>query len=237
MLLKTGKPLRGFHPIYLACIYGIALFLGGLNSLTFFGPFDVWVYIFRAGYVFTCVGALIFLGVIGSTLRGSLPDLERSRLRVIFVGALLGLLIPTLSTVLTSSFQLAIPYNFALVPTVFFPLSVAYALLKYSLFDLGNSLKVGLSRIALTAFLLAMYALVVFLLAPWVSTESDLLSRCFSPSWSWSFSIRCFVGLKQWWIDMFIARIMTLYVCKRKSVCFSAPWLHRRRWLRVLSKE
>jgi signal transduction histidine kinase len=173
LLLKTGKPLRGSHPIYLACIYGIALFLGGLNSLTFFGPFEAWVYIFRAGYVFTCLGALIFLGVIGSTLRGSLPDLERSRLRVIFVGALLGLLIPTLSTVLTSSFQLAIPYNFALVPTVFFPLSVAYALLKYSLFDLGNSLKVGLSRIALTAFLLAMYALVVFLLAPWVSTESD----------------------------------------------------------------
>ena len=25
LLLKTGKPLRGFHPIYLACIYGIAL--------------------------------------------------------------------------------------------------------------------------------------------------------------------------------------------------------------------
>ncbi len=173
LLLKTGKSLRGSHPIYLASIYGIAFFLGALNSLTFFGPLDAWVYIFRAGYVFTCVSALIFLGVIGSALCGSLPDLERSRLRVIFVGALLGLLIPTLSTVLTSSFQLAIPYNFALVPTVFFPLAVAYALLKYSLFDLGNSLKVGLSRIALTAFLLAIYALVGLLLAPWVSTDSD----------------------------------------------------------------
>jgi signal transduction histidine kinase len=173
LLLKTGTPLRRSHPIYLVCIYGIALLLGGLNSLTFFGPFEAWVYIFRAGYVFTCVGALIFLGVIGSALHGSLPDLERSRLRVIFVGGLLGLLIPTLSTVLTSSFQLAIPYNVALVPTVFFPLSVAFALLKYSLFDLGNSLKVGLSRIALTVFLLAMYALVVVLLGPWGSTESD----------------------------------------------------------------
>jgi signal transduction histidine kinase len=173
LLLKTGKPLRRSHPVYLVCIYGIALFLGGLNSLTFFGRAETWIYIFRVGYVFTCVGALVFLGIIWSALRSSLADLERSRLRVMFVGALLGFLLPTLSTVLTSSFQLAIPYNVALVPTVFFPLSVAYALLKYSLFDLGNALKVGLSRIALTAFLLAMYALVVFLLAPWAGTESD----------------------------------------------------------------
>src|SRR5262245_8105344 len=173
LLLKTGTPLRASHPIYLVCIYGIALVLGALNSLTFFGPFEAWVYIFRAGYVFTCVGAVIFLVVVGLALHTSLPDLERSRLRVIFVGALLGLLIPTLGTVLTSSFKLGIPYNVALVPTVFFPLAVAFALLKYSLFDLGNSLKIGLSRIALTVFLLAIYALVVVLLAPWVSTGSD----------------------------------------------------------------
>ena len=141
LLLKTGKPLRRSHPVYLVFIYGIALLLGGLNSLTFFGRSETWIYVFRAGYVFTCVGALAFLAVIWSALRGSLSDLERSRLRVMFVGALLGFLLPTLSTVLTSSFQLAIPYNVALVPTVFFPLSVAYALLKYSLFDLGNALK------------------------------------------------------------------------------------------------
>src|SRR5262245_34913244 len=65
LLLKAGTPLRGAHPIYLACIYGIALVLGGLNSLTFFGPFEAWVYVFRAGYVFTCVGAVIFLVVVG----------------------------------------------------------------------------------------------------------------------------------------------------------------------------
>jgi len=173
LLLKTGKPLRRSHPVYLVFIYGIALLLGGLNSLLFFGRSETWVYVFRAGYVFTCVGALAFLAVIWSALRGSLSDLERSRLRVMFVGALLGFLLPTLSTVLTSSFQLAIPYNVALVPTVFFPLSVAYALLKYSLFDLGNALKIGLSRIALTAFLLAMYAVVVVLLGPWAGVYDN----------------------------------------------------------------
>jgi signal transduction histidine kinase len=173
LLLKTGEPLRRSCPVCLGCIYGISLLLGWLNSATFFGPPETWINVFRAGYVFTCVGALVFLAIIWSALRGPIPDLERSRLRVMFVGALLGFLIPTASTVLTSSFHLSVPYNVALVPTVFFPLSVAYALLKYSLFDLGNVLKVALSRVALTAFLLAMYAVVVFLLSPWVGSDND----------------------------------------------------------------
>ena len=173
LLLKSGKPLGGSHPVGLVFIYGVSLVLLLLNSVTFFGPAETWIYFFRAGYVFTCVGALTFLAVIGSALRGSLPDLERSRLRVIFVGALLGFLIPTVGTVLTSSFQIPIPYNLALIPTVSFPLSVAYALLKYSLFDLGNALKIALSRIALTAFLLAIYTVVVSLIPPWVGTDKD----------------------------------------------------------------
>jgi signal transduction histidine kinase len=86
---------------------------------------------------------------------------------VMFVGALLGFLIPTAITVLTSSFQWPIPYNIALVPTIFFPISVAYALLKYSLFDLGQVLRVALTRVALMAMLVAIYAVVALVVAPW----------------------------------------------------------------------
>jgi len=173
LLLKSGKPLRQSHPFVLFLIYGISALLGGLNSATFFGPTERWIHVFQVGYLFTCVGALGFLLIVGFALRGTLPGLERSRLRVMFVGAVLGFLVPTLCTVLTSSFHWAIPYNMAMVPTVFFPLSVAYALLKYSLFDLGNALKVALSRIALTAFLLAIYAVVVLLLSPRVGAHGN----------------------------------------------------------------
>jgi len=164
--LKTGKPLRHSHPVGLFLLYGVSIVLGGLISATFFGPLDSWIFLFRAGYLYACISALAFLGIVWSALRGPLPDLERSRLRVMFVGAVLGFFLPSLGTVLTSSFQWNIPYNLALVPSVFFPFSVAYALLKYSLFDLGNALKRGLSHIALTAFLLAMYVAVVSLLGP-----------------------------------------------------------------------
>jgi len=173
LLLKSGKPLRRSQPMILFLIYGISVLLGWLNSVTFFGPTERWIHVFQAGYIYTCAGALTFLLIVGFALRGTLPNLERSRLRVMFVGAVLGFLVPTLCTVLTSSFQWAIPYNIAMVPTVFFPFSVAYALLKYSLFDLGNALKVALSRIALTAFLLAMYAVVVLLLGPRVGVYGD----------------------------------------------------------------
>src|ERR1700756_432634 len=173
LLLKTGKPLRRSQPMVFFLIYGISALLGGLNSATFFGPTERWIHVFQAGYLFTCAGALAFLLIVGFALRGTLPGLERSRLRVMFVGAVLGFLVPTLCTVLTSSFHWAIPYNMAMVPTVFFPLSVAYALLKYSLFDLGNALKVALSRIALTAFLLAIYAVVVLLLGPRVGAHGN----------------------------------------------------------------
>jgi signal transduction histidine kinase len=167
LLFKGGKPLWRTRPAVLLANYGCALLLGGLISATFFGPFELWIVAFRLGYLYTLAGAFLFFAITWSASRATTSDLERSRLRVMLVGAFLGFVIPTLSTVLTSTFQLPIPYNLALVPTVFFPISVAYALLKYSLFDLGNVLRVGLSRMALTAFLLAIYALLALFAGPW----------------------------------------------------------------------
>jgi signal transduction histidine kinase len=195
LLLKTGRPLWRSHPMYLAAIYSISLVLGWMNSMMFFGPIENWIYVFQAAYFYTCVGALSFLAIIWAALRQTTVNLERSRLRVIFVGGVLGFLLPTLGTVLTSSFRWHIPYNSALVPTIFFPLSVAYALLKYSLFELGNTFKVVLTRIALAALLLALYAVVVLLMRPWFgSYENDplvpllfsvLVVSIFNPLLSW----------------------------------------------------
>lgn len=181
-LLTNGQSMWRSHPAILVALYALGIALGVLISATFFGPLDLWVGAFRTGYLFTCFGALSFLLIVGRALRGSLTDLDRSRLRVMFVGALFGFLIPTVATVLTSSFQWRIPYNLALVPTVCFPLSVAYALLKYSLFDLGNALKIAVSRSALTVALLAIYVLVVHLLGPWAGmlTNDPLVPLFFS---------------------------------------------------------
>jgi signal transduction histidine kinase len=168
LLLRAGGAQPAPRGRLIAIIYGIGLTLGALHSMTYFGPLDTWISNFQAGYLYICIGAVSFLLITANALRRSDSDLERSRLRVMFVGALLGFLLPALATVLTSAYQFRIPYNLALIPTIFFPISVAYALLKYSLFDLGNALRVGLSRIGLLALLVAGYAVLAFLVAPWI---------------------------------------------------------------------
>jgi len=182
LLLSSGSSNTPVRPRFIAIIYGVGLALGAMQSLTYFGRLDTWIDHFRAGYIYVFLGAGSFLLITGNALRRSQSDLDRSRLRVMFVGALLGFLLPALMTVLTSLYQFQIAYNFALIPAVFFPVSVAYALLKYSLFDLGNALRIGLSRIALLGMLVAIYALIAYLLAPWISdyAKNPLLPIFFS---------------------------------------------------------
>src|SRR5262245_17335825 len=167
LLLSRGSAGSSLPKLPVALIYGVGVVLGALHSTTFFGPAETWAHLFRASYVYVCVGALGFLWIAWLALKRADSALERSRLRVMFVGALLGFLLPALATVLNSSFDLPLPYNFALVPTIFFPISVAYALLKYSLFDLVQALRVALSRVALMVLLIGIYALLVFTVAPW----------------------------------------------------------------------
>ncbi len=167
LLLKNTNLRSPPRRSHLLAIYGIGLFLGALNSVTFFLPGWIWIPIYRSSYIFVCVGALAFLLIIAMALRESQSDLDRSRLRVMLVGALVGFLIPALGAMAATGLDLRIPYNVALIPTVFFPISVAYALLKYSLFELSNALKVALSRIGLVAALIAIYAVLALLVAPW----------------------------------------------------------------------
>jgi signal transduction histidine kinase len=168
MLLRNAGTQLLPRPRIIALVYSVGIALGLLNSLTYFGPLDIWINNFRAGYLYVCIGAFSFLLITGNGLRQNHSDLDRSRLRVMFVGALLGFLLPALMAFLTSAYSIQIPYNLALVPTIFFPISVAYALLKYSLFDLGNALRVGLSRIGLLTLLVAIYAVIAYIVAPWL---------------------------------------------------------------------
>ena len=167
LLLSRGQRKTAPNRLVVASIYGAGAAIALLNSWSYFAAVETWRLLFRVAYGYVFVGALAFLVITGRALRYSESDLERSRLRVMFVGALAGFLLPALTTVLAITLQLPIPYNLALVPTVFFPISVAYALLKYTLFDLGRVFKIALSRVALLVVLFALYAGVAFLVAPW----------------------------------------------------------------------
>lgn len=161
LLLTESYVRRKRHYVYVTTIYGISILLGVAYSLAFNGSTEVWLFVLRLAYGYSCVAAIVFLGLLWSALKQPLSHLERSRLRVVWSGAVVGFFLPTLGTVLTTYFRWDLPYNFLLMPTVFFPLSVAYALLKYSLFDFDMVLKLALTRAALMGVLLLVYALVV----------------------------------------------------------------------------
>lgn len=165
-LLLTGRArMRKWRLPVLFAIYGISGVLGSLYIFTFQGDVRLWHTVLRLTYGYSCLAALIFLGLLWTELRTGISGLERFRLRVVFFGAVLGFFLPTLGTVLASFLQWEIPYNLLLIPAVFFPLSVAYALLKYNLFDLDQVLKVGIARGALSGTLLLLYVLLVSLVS------------------------------------------------------------------------
>ena len=155
-----------------AAVYGAGALVGIVHSATFFSASWLWTWAYRASYFFVCFGALSFLLIVGDTLRRCSSDLDRSRLRVMTVGSLGGFLLPAFSTLAANSFGWLVPYNVAMIPSVLFPISVAYALLKYSLFDLGNALKLTLTRVGLIAALVAIYAAVAMLVAPWAGQNA-----------------------------------------------------------------
>jgi signal transduction histidine kinase len=180
-LLLTGGKARGRkHRLYVALVYGLSLILGLSYSLTFHGPVELWHWALRSSYGYSLMASLGFLLLLGRELKRPGPQLQRSRLRVVFVGAALGFFFPTLGAVLRAFLGWEIPHNFLLILAAFFPLSVAYALLKYNLFDIGAVLKVGLTRGALTGLLLLVYVSVVSLLSLGTGIyEKDVLAPLF----------------------------------------------------------
>jgi hypothetical protein len=77
-----------------ASVYGVGAAIALLNSWSYFAAVDTWRLFFRVAYGYVFIGALAFLAITGRALRLTESDLERSRLRVMFVGALAGFLLP-----------------------------------------------------------------------------------------------------------------------------------------------
>lgn len=148
----------------LLTVYGISGLIGAAYSFSFYNEPEAWKMVLKLAYGYCFLAALVFLALLSLTLRRSDSVLERSRMRVIVLGSVLGFLIPTLGMVLDSLFDWGIPHNALLLGAVFFPLSVTYALLQYNLFNIDTILKAGLTRGGLTALLLLIYVAVVFLL-------------------------------------------------------------------------
>jgi hypothetical protein len=109
LMLRSSSLGLSFGSWPIAFVYGVGIVVAVTNLVTFHRSPEVWIYVFRASYFFVCVGAVAFLMIVGTGLRRSESGLERSRLRVMFVGALLGFLCPALTVLMVTSMGCLLP--------------------------------------------------------------------------------------------------------------------------------
>jgi PAS domain S-box-containing protein len=134
---------------------------------TAFVVYDVsqpWEYInlWRTSYLFVAIGIFCLLGMLVYRLVRPPSPLIRQQSRIILLGAMLAFL-PVVPWLLINVLGNPVPF---LAPVyaplfVFFPLSIAYAILRYRLLDADRLLSQGVTYGALTFLIIATYFLVI----------------------------------------------------------------------------
>jgi len=128
-----------------------------------FSVYDVgrpWEYIYwwRYSYLFIAVGIFFLLGMLAYRLIRPPSSLIRQQSRIILLGAALAFL-PLVPWLLLNVLGRPVPFLTPLYapPLILFPLSIAYAILRYRLLDVDRILSRGLAYGALTFLIVAAY--------------------------------------------------------------------------------
>ena len=110
--------------------------------------------------------ALILLVVsLGRTSLGGATPLLRQRARVLMLGFAVGQLLPVLGTTTEAIFRVSVPHlNLLWRLNILFPLAVAYAMVRYDLFDLRAVIRTGTIYGVVTTLVALAYAGVITLL-------------------------------------------------------------------------
>ncbi|MCZ6872262.1 MAG: GAF domain-containing protein [bacterium] len=96
-----------------------------------------------------------------TTVRASSP-VARRRALTVFFGFAAGFLIPVGGESAALLFRLNLPLEFAWVLTLFLPLSITYAILRYNLFDVGVIVRRTLTYSVLTGIVIGGYVLLIW---------------------------------------------------------------------------
>jgi PAS domain S-box-containing protein len=152
------------YPFLRLLPYVPAVFLAIRTALSVYDTNAPWLYIdhFRDSYLFAGLGILFLFGMLVYRLIRPPSPLVRQQSRIILLGATLAFL-PVVPWVVTSAIiHQSTPFSTGYaVMFVFFPLSIAYAILRYRLLDVDRLLSYGVAYGALTFFTILAYSLVI----------------------------------------------------------------------------
>jgi signal transduction histidine kinase len=138
----------------------LSLLIYGLMIL-FFDSYNIWKTANISMWIYLLLSAAIFpLSSLFTYLRSD-SALEKQRAQIIFIGCLLGLILPASAVAGITIFKLNMPYNLMALPVILFPLSIGYAIVKHKLFDIDVIIQKTITYGLLTGAVGAVFALMV----------------------------------------------------------------------------
>jgi len=147
-------------PVLRLLPYLPAVFLALRSALSVYDTSQPWGYInhWRNSYLFAAVSIFFFLGLLAYRLVRPRSPLIRQQSRIILLGATLAFL-PVVPWLLINVLGQPIPFLTPVYATLFvlFPLSIAYAILRYRLLDVDQILGRGVAYGTLTFIVVAAY--------------------------------------------------------------------------------
>ncbi len=104
----------------------------------------------------------LLVSLIHTACRASSP-VARWRAITVFCGFAVGFIVPVLGESAALLFHLNLPLECGWLMTLFLPLSITYAILRYNLFDVGMIVRRTLTYCVLTGVVIASYLVVIWL--------------------------------------------------------------------------
>jgi PAS domain S-box-containing protein len=147
-------------PVLRLLPYLPATFLALRSAFSVYDVSQPWAYIphWRGSYLFAAVGIFFLLGLLTYRMIRPPSALVRQQSRVILLGSVMAFL-PVVPWLLLNATGRPVPFLAPLYAPLFavFPLSIAYAILRYRLMDMDQLLSRGLAYWALTFLIVTAY--------------------------------------------------------------------------------
>ena len=164
------------HLPWLLLIPALALAVWSESAL--YDQNNPWAYVttWKASYQFVAAGLIFFLGMTIYLRIWAESPLAREQSKVILLGFVLGVAPFTIWAMGTSFVRIPSDFNILYaLPMVFFPLSIAYAIIRYRLLDMDRIVRQGIVYLLLTG-------LVALLTVVLMNVTGFLLGSAISPS-------------------------------------------------------
>lgn len=151
-----------------------AIYLAFRSILSVYDTSRPWAYLtwWYAGYIFAAAGIFLMLGMQLYRMVKPPSPLVRQQSRIILLGATLAFL-PIAPWFLLVALDRPVPFPTLLYAPLItlFPLSIAYAILRYRLLDVDRLLSRGVTYTALTSLVVAAYTIIINGLSHFAAVE------------------------------------------------------------------